>query len=114
MGIFACAGSSAHHSNSAYDRNKQLVVSGTVKQFRWANPHVWLYVMVPNGKQGTDLWSLEGGSISVLSRNGWRSDSIKAGDHVRVVAQPNRDGSNGGGFVSVRMDDGKVYAIGVL
>lgn len=104
----------AHHSNSAYDRNKQLVVSGTVKEFRWANPHVWLYLMVPNAQGGTDQWSLEGGSVSVLVRNGWRADAMKPGDHVRVMVQPNRDGSNGGGFVTVTLDDGRVLTIGVL
>ncbi|HTP40240.1 MAG TPA: DUF6152 family protein [Steroidobacteraceae bacterium] len=112
LAMSVCA--SAHHSNSAYDKSKQLIVTGTVKEFRWANPHVWLYVMVPNAQNGTDLWSLEGGSVSVLARNGWRASSIKSGDHVRVMVQPNRDGSNGGGFVSVTMDDGKVFTIGVI
>ncbi|MFT3905911.1 MAG: DUF6152 family protein [Steroidobacteraceae bacterium] len=104
----------AHHSNSAYDRNKQLIVAGTVKEFRWANPHVWLYLMVPNAQGGSDQWSLEGGSVSVLVRNGWRSDAMKPGDHVRVMVQPNRDGSNGGGFVTVTLDDGRVLTIGTL
>lgn len=114
VGILLSASVSAHHSNSAYDKSKQLIVSGTVKDFKWANPHVWLYVLVPNGQNGTDLWSLEGGSVSVLARNGWRASAIKPGDHVRVMVQPNRDGSNGGGFVSVTMDDGKVLTIGVI
>jgi hypothetical protein len=30
------------------------------------------------------------------------------------MVQPNRDGSNGGGFVSVTLEDGRVLAIGVL
>lgn len=108
------APSNAHHSNSAYDASKQLVVSGTVKEFRWANPHCWLYVLVPDGKGGSDLYSYEGGSVSVLARNGWHADSVKTGDHVRVVVHPNRDGSKGGSFQSIRLDDGRVFAIGVI
>lgn len=104
----------AHHSNSAYDKEKQAILTGTVKEFRWANPHCWLYVMVPDGKGGASEWSLEGGSISVLARNGWRSNSLKVGDHVRVFAQLNRDGSNGGGFLTVTLDDGQVLTIGVI
>jgi len=104
----------AHHSSSAYDKDKQLIVEGTVKEFRWANPHCWLYVLVPDASGATNLWSMEGGSVSVLARNGWRANSIRTGDHVRVMVQPNRDGSNGGGFVSVTLEDGRVLAIGVL
>jgi len=104
----------AHHSQSAYDKDKQIILSGTVKEFRWANPHVWLYVMVPDGKGGETEWSLEGGSISVLARNGWRAKTLQPGDHVRVFVNPNKDGSPGGGFLTVTLDDGSTYTIGVI
>lgn len=104
----------AHHSNSAYDRSRLITVAGTVKEFHWANPHTWLYVQVPDGKGGSDLWSFEGGSVSVLARNGWRADSIKTGEHVKVICQPNRNGTNGGGFIKVIFDDGSSLHIGVL
>ena len=105
---------SAHHSESAYDKSKEIILSGTVKEFRWANPHVWLYVMVPDGEGGETEWALEGGSISVLARNGWRANSIQPGQHVRVFVHPNRNGSPGGGFLTVTLDDGTTYSIGVL
>lgn len=104
----------AHHSNSAYDRTRNITVAGTVQEFKWANPHVWLYLQVPDGKGGTELWSFEGGSVAVLSRNGWRADSIKPSEHVRVIAQPNKDGSHGGGFIKVIFDDGSSVHIGVI
>ena len=114
LGLAATTPAAAHHSASAYDRTRNLTVAGTVKEFKWANPHTWLYVLVPDGKGGTDLWSFEGGSVSVLARNGWRAKSILAGQHVRVVAQPNRNGSNGGGFIKVMFDDGSFLHIGVI
>jgi hypothetical protein len=104
----------AHHSNSAYDVTRQLAVTGTVKEFKWANPHCWLYLQVPDGKGGSDTYAFEGGSVSVLARNGWHADSIKKGMHVRLVIHPNKDGSKGGSFESVRRDDGQVFAIGVI
>lgn len=104
----------AHHSESAYDKQKQVILSGTVKEFRWANPHCWLYVLVPDEKGQPVEWALEGGSISVLARNGWRAKSLTAGQHVRVYVNPNRDGSPGGGFLTVTLDDGTVYTIGVI
>ena len=29
----------AHHSPAAFDRTKQVTLIGTVKEFRWQNPH---------------------------------------------------------------------------
>ena len=104
----------AHHSNSAYDASRQLAVTGTVKEFRWANPHCWLYLQVPDGKGGSDVYAFEGGSVSVLARNGWHADSVKTGMRVRAVIHPNKDGSKGGSFESVRLEDGRVFAIGVI
>jgi len=36
---------SAHHAFAAeYDVNKPVSISGTVTEFKWTNPHAWLYV----------------------------------------------------------------------
>ena len=116
-GVLAMGGmtmASAHHSVSAYDKSKQVILNGTVKEFKWANPHTWLYVMVPDDKGGETEWALEGGSISVLARNGWRAKTLQPGQKVRVFVNPNRDGSPGGGFLTVTLDDGTTYSIGVL
>jgi hypothetical protein len=92
LALLAVPAAQAHHSASAYDRTQNLTVAGTVKEFRWANPRTWLYVLVPDGKGSSDLWSFEGGSVSVLSRNG----------------------SNGGGFIKVIFDDGSSHHVGVV
>ena len=113
-GIASPPPAQAHHSNSAYDRTRNETVAGTVIEFKWANPHTWLYLMVPDGKGGSDKWSFEGGSVSVLARNGWRASSIRPGQHVRVICQPNRNGSDGGGFIKVIFDDGSSLHIGVI
>ena len=43
---------SAHHSVAAFDRANPATLSGTVKQFKYTNPHTWIYLMVPDGKGG--------------------------------------------------------------
>jgi hypothetical protein len=32
----------AHHGNAAYNYDKKIMVSGTVTEWIWANPHCWL------------------------------------------------------------------------
>lgn len=108
------AATQAHHSNSAYDRTRNITVAGTVKEFKWVNPHVWLYMLVPDGKGGSDVWSFEGSSVAVLARNGWSANAIKPGQKIRVIAQPNTDGSHGGGFIKVLFDDGTSLHIGTI
>ena len=38
----------AHHSPAAFDRTKKVTLVGTVKEFRWQNPHTWIEVEVPD------------------------------------------------------------------
>ena len=104
MSAFAVLG---HHSAAGVDRSKTVTVEGTVKQFKWGNPHAWLDVEVPNSKGGVDLWSFEMTSPTFLVRAGWKATSVKAGDKVKVVGRPLKNGDPGGLFVSVTLPDGK-------
>ena len=63
----------AHHSAAGIDRTKSVTVAGTIKEFRWANPHSWIDVDVPNDKGGTVTWSVEMTSPTFLVRAGWKS-----------------------------------------
>jgi hypothetical protein len=99
---------SAHHSAAGIDRTKTLVVSGTVKEFRWTNPHSWIDIDVPNDKGVTQTWSVEMTSPAFLVRAGWKSSTIKTGDKVSITLRPFRNGDPGGLFVSVTLPDGQV------
>ena len=107
IGLFVTA-AYAHHSAAGIDRGKTVTIEGTVKQFKWGNPHSWLDLEVPNPKGGVDLWSLEMTSPTFLVRAGWKSTSLKFGDKVKVVATPFRNGDPGGLFISVTLPDGKI------
>jgi Family of unknown function (DUF6152) len=97
----------AHHAAAGIDRSKTVNIEGTVKAFKWGNPHSWLDLEVPNGKGGVDLWSLEMNPPNYLVRGGWKSTTIKAGDKVKAVARPFKNGDPGGLFVSVTLSDGR-------
>jgi hypothetical protein len=97
----------AHHSMAGFDRNKTISVTGTVKQFKWANPHSWIDLEIPDPKGGTMDWNVEMTSPAVLIRAGWKSSLLKPGDKVTVACHPQVSGEPGGIFVSVTLPDGR-------
>jgi len=97
----------AHHSMAGFDRDKTVALTGIVKQFKWANPHSWIEMELPDGKGGTVIWDVEMTSPAVLIRAGWKSSVLKPGDKVTVMAHPQVNGQPGGIFVSVTTADGQ-------
>jgi hypothetical protein len=98
----------AHHSFAMFDRQKEVTLKGTVKEFQWTNPHSFIEVEVADEKGVTTAYSVEMNSPNNLTRQGWKSTSLKVGDKVTLLMNPLRDGSKGGLFVSVMLPDGKV------
>jgi hypothetical protein len=97
----------AHHSMAGFDRLKTVNLEGTVIRFKWANPHSWIELEVPNGKGGVDVWNVEMTSPAVLIRAGWKSTTLKPGDKVSIAAHPLMTGDPGGIFVSVTLANGQ-------
>jgi hypothetical protein len=95
----------AHHSAAIFDHEKQVTLSGTVKEFQFTNPHCWIQLLVSAG-DGTAEWSIEMGSPAHLIRSGWKRNTLKPGDKITVLVNPLREGANGGGFVSAIGVDG--------
>ena len=86
----------AHHSFAAFDETRTRTLEGTVKSFHWSNPHVMLTVLTNPGDLGQPQeWSIVTSGPAILTRFGWRRDSMKAGDRVRMACNPLRDGSPG-------------------
>jgi len=100
--------SSAHHSFAAFDVASQKTVTGTVKQLDWTNPHIWLWIDVPNDKGGSDTFAFEGMSPNFLARRGWTKNTLKAGDKITITYRPMKDGANGGMFMNGKMPDGRM------
>src|SRR5688572_15493770 len=98
----------AHHSNSAYEVEKVVTVTGTVKLWKWSNPHTWLTLAVQNEKGEMVEWELEGRAPGVLGRIGWDRDVLKAGEKVTVHMSPAKDGSKVGIIARVTKADGTI------
>ena len=98
----------AHHSfATVYDASKSITLSGTVTRIDWKNPHVFYFIDVkgPDGK--VTNYAVEGGTPNQLFRQGWRKDSLKIGDEVKVLAYPSRNGSNRVNGRQTTMPDGR-------
>lgn len=107
LAVLIAVPAAAHHSAAMFDDTKVVEIKGTVKELQWANPHIWLQVVVEEDGKKTE-WSIEGGSPNSLSRQGWRSTTFKPGDVVTVKINPMKDGTPAGNFVGARFEaDGK-------
>ncbi len=109
MAVALVAPALAHHSPAAFDRTKKVTLVGTVKEFRWQNPHTWIEVVVPDEKDKSKLvvWGVELTSPTYLVRAGWKSNTIKPGDKVTVVVNPVRTRRAGGHLRVVTLADGR-------
>ena len=100
----------AHHSNSAFQVDKIIELKGVVTEWKWVNPHTWIYLSVDDGKGGNVEWQIEGRPPGILSRSGWTKYSIKAGSVITVHCSPAKDGSHSGLVARVTLADGTVLA----
>ena len=98
----------AHHSNSAFDGDKVMVLTGTVTEWKWTNPHVWIILSVDDGKGGKAQWAIEGRTPGQLVRAGWSKTTLKQGETITVDFSPAKDGSPTGLLTRVRRADGTV------
>lgn len=102
----------AHHSFAMFDLTKEITLVGTVKEVQFTNPHVWIQVMVPDGKGGQTEWSFELGAPGMLLRTGWKANTLKFGDMVTVVTHPARSGMSNGLLVRITIPDGRTLGPG--
>jgi hypothetical protein len=86
----------AHHAlQTQFDMNRTVALTGTVKKIDWSNPHVRLYLEVKDHDK-TVTWELYMASPNQQMMNGWKIDTYRGGDRVKIDAYPARDGSSVG------------------
>ena len=106
--ILSVAGTAlAHHSFAVYDHTRTLNLKGTVTKWQWSNPHAYLDIDVRDSNGEVKHYTLEGTSINMLQRSGWRSNMIKAGDQVTAVAAPLLNGEPGGLLLEITLASGE-------
>jgi hypothetical protein len=97
----------AHHSGAAeFDSSKKIELTGVVTKVEWTNPHAHFFMDVKDAGGSLVNWNLELASPNVLIRNGWKRNSIKAGDTVTVTGSPAKDNSHLGTAATIVFPDG--------
>ena len=80
----------AHHGNASYDtsRTAGVTVTGSVTEYHWANPHVWLKVDAKDEKGNIVRWVIEAQNIVNQVNAGWSQSLFKPGDQVVIDVTP--------------------------
>ena len=91
MSLALAAPALGHHSAAAYDTRREVKISGTVLQYRFANPHVYLTLQVKKEDGSTVTTEVEAGAAAVLNGLGFTKDSVTVGEVVTVVGNPDRN-----------------------
>src|SRR5262245_46127571 len=103
----------AHHSFAAeFDANQPVTLEGTVKEFRWVNPHSWLHINVAKPDGSVEEWMVEGGAPSALLRRGWTKNTLPPGTKVVVNGFMAKDGSHRANARDITFPDGTKMFIG--
>jgi hypothetical protein len=104
----------AHHSFAMFAMDKDVEYRGVVSEWKWQNPHVHFTVDIKKepgvDQQMVGRWDVEGGSVNIMTRQGWTRVSYKIGDAIRLVGHPMKDGSKGVSlFYAIRPDGTRLY-----
>ena len=98
----------AHHGLARFDTTHIVTMHGTVTDFQWINPHTYIYADLTDDHGKTANWSLECGSLAMLSRFGWSATTVKRGDRVTVEGFLAKDHSAYMSLQRIGLPNGKV------
>ncbi len=100
----------AHHSGAMFDQTTTMTLEGTVSQFNWANPHVYVFVETTDASGQTVEWELETDSTAIMTRDGWTQETLTPGMRVSVRANPDRNTERAHArLVSLVKEDGQLF-----
>lgn len=100
-----------HHGTAVYDTSKTLTVKGTVAEYVWANPHVYVKVDAKDDSGSTARWTLEAQNPITETDLGWTKNTFKPGDEVEIDVKPAKNGRPIGsiGFATRIVINGKQF-----
>jgi hypothetical protein len=82
----------AHHGSIvSYDMKKIVSMEGTVTEFQWRNPHVYILYDVKDAQGNVVTWGAETHSPIVCeNQDGWTKSTLKPGDKITISVYPSK------------------------
>jgi len=95
-----------HHSFTMFDAEGKKALAGTVKAFRWTNPHAGIILLAidDNGRQSR--WAVELSGASGLAHQGLHQKTFTPEMPVTVTIHPLPAGTSGGQVLTLTPPDG--------
>jgi Family of unknown function (DUF6152) len=77
----------AHHGTGiSYDLTvPPITTKAVVTEFKWANPHIGIFVDIKDESGHVENWSIEGNSPYNWTRMGWNRKTLKVGDEITLT-----------------------------
>jgi hypothetical protein len=98
-GLLLCGWSAialAHHGVAPhYDDARLVTIEGVVTEFRFINPHAFVYLRVVDAAGREAIWHCELASRSVLARNGLTAEMFAPGAKVKITGSQARHNPTG-------------------
>ena len=104
----AASNASAHHaivSNFDLDRDL-LLADGVLTEFKFVNPHVYLYLDVTDDQGAVNNWRCEMAAASRLRRRGWTAESLLPRQIISIDGSPARREENVCHVGTIILEDG--------
>jgi hypothetical protein len=85
----------AHHGSAvSYNLTKMVTMEGTVTEFQWRNPHVYVLYDAKDDKGNVVNWGAETHSPIVCeNEDGWTKSTLKPGDKITISVFPSNIGT---------------------
>lgn len=103
-----------HHSRANFDSDTVIELTGTVVDYAWRNPHVYMQVEAPDANGVARTWLVESHSVTGMRGNGWDGDTLRPGEQITLSGSPDHDASKH--FVLLnyldKSDGQRLYAFG--
>ena len=85
----------AHHSLFAvFDEEQTVTLKGLVSKVEWVNPHVYLYIDVPDAAGKVTTWSIETFPPTTLRRAGLTREKLGYGQNITLLGYKARNGKD--------------------
>lgn len=107
--VLSASSAWSHHSHTMFDHDKIVTITGTVNDWVFRNPHVFLYVDTKNERGETVKYAVEMSNITNMLKVGFTRTTFKPGDSVTIELHPLFDGRPGGNYIVATSADGKQF-----